>query len=142
MLSKKIICFIIAAVLVLNNVDCWGKVNTSFQDDRVVTWHYGNSIHPGNKSIYFDLKFFAPTQPGTYPVILFLTGLDGFAEAFLYTEFCTKLTYTTESIVVAIDTIRYPSMPDKEENLFAQTIDWILEHANDLIQVTKMLSVL
>ena len=107
-----------------------------YKDDRVVDWHFGNVIRPGNHSISFDLKLFVPTQPGTYQVIIYLTGLDGFAEAAFYTEFCTKLVIASESIVIALDTIRYPSWPDKEEHLFAQTLDWTLDHIYELVQVS------
>lgn len=124
----------------LNNALCSGKdFNESFKDDRVVTWHFGNSIKPGNKSISFELKFFVPTQPGTYPVVLFLTGLDGLAQAFMYTEFITKLVVSSDFIVVAFNSLKYPSLPDKEEHLFEQTVNWTLDHLNELIQVKALI---
>lgn len=121
-------------IILLLTIGCSWISCSRADDDRVVVWHFGNAIHPGNGSIYFDLKIFAPTQPGTYPLIVFFTGLDGFAQALLYTDFSTKLVYTSESIVVALDTIRYPSLPDREQHYFAQTLNWTLLNIHDLIQ--------
>lgn len=128
------ISLVIAAILASLNTCELVSLGQS-KDDRVVDWHFGNIIEPGNKSIYFEVRFFVPTKPGTYQVIFYFTGLDGFAESFLYTDFSTKLVLATNSIVVAFDTIRYPSLPDKEEHMFAKTLDWTIEHLNDLVQV-------
>jgi hypothetical protein len=46
-------------------------------DNDVVTWHFGSYLFPENKSVKFDLAFYAPKTPGSYQVIVFLPGLNG-----------------------------------------------------------------
>lgn len=104
--------------------------SSSLKDDRVVSWNFGSFIHPENLSIQFDLKFFSPTQPGAYPVIIFFTGFDGLVPAFVYVDMSTKLAIETNSILVAFDRLRPPSKPDKEELLFEKTLNWTLNNLN------------
>lgn len=108
------------------------SLHTALEDERVVSWSFGNIFFPANKSVQFDLKFFAPTAPGNYQVIVFLTGLDGLAPAFLYTDFCSKLSVDTNSIIVAFDHISLPKLPDKEEKIFEKTLNWTLQSINQL----------
>lgn len=129
---KHILSFTLVCVLLLS----LSVSARRYMDDRVVTWHFGSIIHPANKSIKFDLEFFTPTQPGTYPVIVFLSGLDGSAPGFLYSDFLTKLTIASDSILIVFDGIKLTvPMPDKEENLFEMTLNWTLANIDGLIQV-------
>ena len=110
----------------------WASSQPNLKDDLVVSWNFGSFIHPANKSVEFDLKFFSPTIPGFYPVIVFLTGLDGFAPGSIYTDFCSRLAVDTNSIVVTFDSFRFPSFPVKEELLFESTLNWTLQNLNGL----------
>jgi hypothetical protein len=131
--------FPIALILALSQikfVPATASISTRrYTDDRVVTWHFGTIFHHANKSAKFDLEFFAPTQPGVYPVIIFLTGLDGIAPSYVYSEFLTKLAIASNSIIVTFDRLAFISLPDKEEKLFEETLNWTLANIDGLIQV-------
>ena len=86
--------------------------------NEVVSWNFGSFIHPKNSSVEFDLKFYAPTEPGEYPVMVYLSGLDGIAPASFYVDFLTKVTLETKAIIITFDIFKPPKFPDKEEKIF------------------------
>jgi len=126
----KLFCFVFTFICLINIRRATPE--STRKDDLVVTWNFGSFIHPKNKSVEFDLKFFSPTVPGNYPVTVFLTGLDGIAPSLLYIDFCTRLAVETNSIMVTYDSFRFPSFPKKEELLFESTLNWTLENLNGL----------
>lgn len=103
-----------------------------FDDDDVVTWKFGSPIRPINSSVEFELKFFSPTKPGKYPTALFLTGLDGMASGSFYVDFSTKLVKENSLILVIFDTIKPPKFPQKEEKIFAKSVEWTLKNLQEL----------
>lgn len=125
--------FVLSILLKLANAAYLNKL----KDDRVISWNFGSIIHPANKSVEFDIKFFAPTAPGQYPIIVFLTGLDGLAIGDFYTEFCTKLVISSNSIIVAFDGLKFIKFPVKEEQLFQKTLDWTLTNIYTLFDSDK-----
>lgn len=109
----------------------------NFQDDQVVAWNFGTVLKPVNGSLNFDLRFYAPTKPGTYPVIVFLTGLDGLAMTFLYSDFLIKLVKESNSIVIGFDILKPPKLPEKEAYIFGKSLNWTLENINELFENKK-----
>ncbi|RNA12621.1 chlorophyllase- chloroplastic [Brachionus plicatilis] len=93
-----------------------------------ISWNFGSFIRPKNHSVEFDIRFVSPTTPGQYPVIFFLTGLDGLAPGFAYVDFITKLSIETKTIIVSFDSLRFPSIPNKEEKMFLTSLEWTLEN--------------
>ncbi|CAF1089929.1 unnamed protein product, partial [Brachionus calyciflorus] len=122
---------LIVLIFLINNSPSAFKLVDS-NDDSVISWNFGSYIRPKNSSVEFDLNFFSPTKPGKYPIIVFLTGLDGLAGGFLYHDFSKKLVHETNAILVCFDTVKPPKLPDKEEKLFAKTLNWALENMNGL----------
>ena len=51
---------------------------------KVATWDFGPYITAPNSSVEFSLKFYAPTTPGSYQVILFFGGLDDLVSVIAY----------------------------------------------------------
>lgn len=96
--------------------------------NETISWNFGSFIKPKNHSVEFDIKFVSPTKPGVYPIIFFLTGLDGLAPGFAYVDFMTKLSIETQTIVVSFDSLRFPKLPDKEEKIFSTSLEWTLEN--------------
>lgn len=82
-------------------------------------------------------RFYAPTTPGHYPIIIFLTGLDGVALTVLYNEYCTKLAIETNSIIVGFDGLKFPKLPDKEEKLLEITLNWTIANIGGLFDSKK-----
>jgi pimeloyl-ACP methyl ester carboxylesterase len=104
--------------------------------DQVVSWNLGSWIRPHtNTSIQFDLKFFAPVNPGYYPVIFFLTGLNGFAANFFYTGFVQDIVTKSENIVIVLDGLEFSKLPDAEEKIFQETLDWTTNNIDGLFDM-------
>ena len=98
-------------------------------NSEVVRWSFGSFIYPMNKSLEFEVTITSPTIPGTYPVIFFLTGLDGELPTLMYDKFITDIaTEKNNAIVVAFDKLGFVHFPDKEEMIFELTLNWSIEN--------------
>lgn len=96
---------------------------------EVVSWKIGSFIFPNkNSTLHFELKFFSLDQPGNYPVVFFLTGLNGFAPNFFYTDFCQNFVLKTNTILVVLDGLQTSKLPEKEEVLFEATFNWTTQN--------------
>lgn len=93
----------------------------------IVKWSIGNLIIP-NELIEFQLNIISPSQPGTYPLIVFLSGLDGMLPDFIYNDVLVELATQTNQIVIGLNKIRLPYLPTKEENVFEKTLNWTLNN--------------
>ena len=102
----------------------------------VVDWSFG-SIEPFNKSVEFGLNFYAPSSPGKYPVIIFLTGLDGLAISQLYIDFSRQLVDQSKTIVIEFDGLKMLHTPVKEEKLFEKTLNWTIDNMDGLFTNEK-----
>ena len=115
----------------------------SFNAADVASWGFGSWIFPDkNSSVKFDLKLFAPTKPGLYPVNIFLPGLDGFAGNFFYISFVEEIVEKAEVIVVVFDGLRTPKLPHKEELLFELAVNWTLKNIESLFNMKNTPSVI
>ena len=80
------------------------------------------------------MRIFNPVANGSYPVIVFMPGLDGIAAGFVYQDFCTKLAQETNKIIVVFNKIAAIHLIVKEETFFEMTFNWTLNNLNDLFQ--------
>ena len=110
-------------------------------ETNVVSWTLG-FIRPYNKSVEFALDFYAPTTPGRYPVVVFLSGLDGLAIGPFYTEFNSYLANQSQSILVVFSGVKMVHLPDKEEKIFEKTLNWTLANLDGLMNNEKTPSVI
>lgn len=108
------------------------SIQTNQLDVDVISWSFGSPIRPKNSSVEFGLKFFSPTKPGKYPTAVFLSGLDGIAPGALYVDFSTKLVKENSLILIIFEIIKPPKLPEKEEKIFAKSIEWTLENLQNL----------
>ena len=127
---KKILLLLCNLVLGLNSLE-----------NEVVNWNLGE-IRPFNKSIEFALDFYAPTKPGAYPVVVFLTGLNGLAISSFYSEFNTHLVNQSQSILIVFSGLTLVHLPDKEEKYFELTLNWTLDNLNGLFNSEKTPSII
>ncbi len=72
----KMYC-LISFIIIINLIKQNSCIETLKNSSNIIDWSFGSFIHPENKSLEFGLKFFSPTKPGSYPVIIFIGGFDG-----------------------------------------------------------------
>ena len=107
-------------------------------DGQSVKWSFGSYIFPNNRSLEFRVTITSPAISGTYPVIFFLTGLDGIVDTEFYDEFLTDLaTKNNKTIIIGFDKFRFPMLPDKEETLFELTLNWATENLKTFFNTDK-----
>jgi hypothetical protein len=102
-----------------------------------INWSFGNFIFPNNQSLEFRVTITSPTKPGTYPVIFFLTGLDGIVLNDFYSDFYNDIVTADNNLIISFDKFRTPMLPDKEETLFEITLNWALENLNGFFSSEK-----
>ena len=108
---------------------------------NVASWDFGNYFFPNtNEAVKFHLKFFAPANPGKYPVSIFLAGLNGLMGSGLYTSLLEEIVKKTERIVIAFDGFRFPLplSPDSAELFFTSTLNWTVQNMNGLFNMTSL----
>jgi hypothetical protein len=105
-------------------------------NSTVISWSLG-SLRPINTSVEFALQFFSPTKPGTYPLIIFLTGLDGLALGPFYNDFSAQLVEQSQSIIVEFDGLSIIQKQGKEEKKFEKTLNWTIENIEALFMTDK-----
>ena len=120
----KLILLVLKFSLIFSNE--YIKNNTN-----IVEWTVG-SLTPFNSSVKFGLQFFSPTIPGKYPIIVFLTGLDGLALGPFYSNFNSQVVYQSQSILVVFSSLEIIHLPDAEERVFEKTLNWTLENIDGL----------
>ena len=131
---KKIIFLALSLLFLVERLH--GNKNGS-----VISWSFG-ALTPFNKSVEFGLHFYAPTTPGNYPVIIFLTGLDGLALGQLYTDFSTQIVEQSNTILIEFDGLKAIHFPNKEEKLFEKTLNWTIQNIDGLFNSEKTPSVI
>ena len=105
-------------------------------NNTVISWSLG-SLRPFNSSLDFGLSFFSPTKPGTYPLIIFLTGLDGLALGPFYNDFSSQLVEQSQSIIIEFDGLSIIHKQGKEEKMFEKTLNWTIENIDGLFRTDK-----
>lgn len=119
-------------IIILLTLACYNSAQTERLDEDVISWSFGSPIRPKNSSVEFGLKIFSPTKPGKYHTAVFLSGLDGIAPGSLYVDFSTKLVKENSLILIIFEIIKPPKLPDKEEKIFAKSIEWTLINLENL----------
>ena len=105
---------------------------------QVVHWSFGSYFFHNNKSLDFQITMSAPSKPGTYPVIFFITGFDGLCMTDFYTEFQNDLISRNKSVIlIGLDKLQFIKLPDKEESIFEITLNWAIENINGLFNCDK-----
>ena len=89
-----------------------------------VHWSVGNIIID-DPTIYFGLEIFSPTTSGSYPMMIFLTGLNGLAPMTAYTELLTTVA-EQNIIVIAISKIGNIK-PEKVAVHVGHFLDWVIK---------------
>lgn len=89
-----------------------------------VHWTVGNIIID-DPTIYFGLDIFSPTTPDSYPMIIFLTGLNGIAPMTAYTELLTTVA-EQNIIVIALSKIGNIK-PEKVAVHVGHFLDWVIK---------------
>ena len=105
-------------------------------DINVVKWTIGG-LRPYNDSLDFGLEFYSPTKPGSYPVIVFFTGLDGLVLGSFYDGFNLNLVNGSQSILLIFSGLSILHEPNEEEKIFEKTLNWTLENLNGLFNSEK-----
>ena len=105
-------------------------------NSTVISWSLG-SLRPINTSVEFGLQFFSPTKPGTYPLIIFLTGLGGLALGPFYNDFSAQLVDQSQSIIVEFDGLSIIQKQGKEEKKFEKTLNWTIENIEALFMTNN-----
>ena len=113
-------------------------VSTHVVHSNVVRWSFGSYIFPMNKSLEFEVTILSPITPGTYSVILFLTGFTGLIPSQMYNDLLTDIATVNNNnaIIVSFDKLGILS-PDKEELIFELTLNWTVNNINGLFNSEK-----
>ena len=98
--------------------------------NNVVSWNF-DTYFTAN-SLKFNLKFFAPTDPGNYPVGIFLMGSGS------YSSFLEEIVRKNERIIISLDGLRTSISSNQEDEVFKSTLDWILENINNLFNYASL----
>lgn len=76
-------------------------------------------------TVRFELEIFSPTAPDSYPMVIFLTGLNGLAPAFAYTQLMTTI---AEQNIIAIALAKIENIkPEKMADHLTHFLDWVIK---------------
>jgi hypothetical protein len=124
--------FIILSILTIT----WSSKDSPLSS-TTAKWSIGSFVRRNNVSLEFQVAITSPSSPGTYPVIFFLTGFDGLAPSFFYSDFITRFVSDGNYIIIAFDKLRFIEAPTKEEAIFEITLDWAIENLIGLFDSEK-----
>ena len=93
--------------------------------DDVVHWREGSIIIPTDPTIRFRLDIYSPTTAGSYPVMVFLTGLSGTIPATDYTTFLKNIA-RQKVIVIGIAKIENIA-PEKMAVHLVDFLQWLIK---------------
>lgn len=128
-------------------VDCWvykeGLNRSKKASDNLVKWAFGSYVFPNfNASLTFQVEVVSPVEPGTYPVIFFMSGLDGILPEVFYDQFISDLAIETNSIIISLQKLRPIHLPNKEENLFEICLNWTISNVKNIFNADETPSII
>lgn len=100
--------------------------------EDVVHWSIGNMIF-SDPAVRFRLDMYSPTTPGSYPLLVFLTGLSGSIST---THYNTLMRTIAEQKVIVVGLSKIENiLPDKMAVHIADFLDWTVKPKDGIVRL-------